>query len=268
MSGGPDLNAQEAVDRICRFCTGVLDAIAPHVPCVKIQSACFERYLWPGVEAYHRIVAEARAFGLLVIGDAKRGDIGVSADHYAAGLLADSNLTGLGKLCGSDALTINSYLGADGIEPFIDVGRKQAKGLFALVRTSNPGGDAIQALRLKDGRTVGQAMAQLIADLGSGDGLVGDSGYSLLGAVVGATKPAEAAELRRLMPQQLFLVPGFGAQGAGADDVKACFDARGEGALITASRSIIYAFNEGGDWRKAIADAAVEMKEQIAAITA
>lgn len=266
LEDGADLDAQEVVERICRFATGVLDAVAPHVPCVKIQSACFERYLWPGVEAYHRIVSEAQDFGLLVVGDAKRGDIGISADHYAAGCLADSPLTGLGKLTGPDALTINSYFGADGVNPFINVGNAQAKGLFALVRTSNPGGDALQSLRLDDGRTVAEAMAQIVADLGAG--AVGDSGYSLLGAVVGATKPAEAEALRKLMPQQIFLVPGFGAQGGGADDVKACFDDNGEGALITASRSVIYAFNDkpGEDWRKAIADAALDMKQQIAAI--
>lgn len=240
------------------FCRGVLRVVAPLVPCVKPQSACFERYGPPGVEVYRRITQEARRLGLIVVGDAKRGDIGITAEHYAAGCLADQ-----GDALGPDSLTINAYLGRDGIEPFATVARAQGKGLFALVRTSNPGGDALQALKLADGRSVAEAVADMIADLGSKD--VGKSGYSLLGAVVGATKATEAAELRRRMPQQIFLVPGFGAQGGKADDVKACFDASGGGAIITASRSILYAYEkpETDDWTGAIERATVRMRGEI-----
>ncbi|MEX2388366.1 MAG: orotidine-5'-phosphate decarboxylase [Phycisphaeraceae bacterium] len=248
------------VAAIRAFCEGVLEAVAEHVPCVKIQAACFERYRGPGFEAMFDLVRTAKRLGLLVILDAKRGDIGTSSAHYAAGLLADPD--------GADALTVNAYLGADGLEPFTEAAAAGGKGLFALVRTSNPGGDAIQGLPLQDGRTVGEAVADVVADLGSRPDYVGEKGYSLLGAVVGATKPADAKSLRDRMGQQLFLVPGFGAQGGTADDVRACFKPDGTGALITASRSVLYAYEqvEGADWQAAVADAARALNGQIAAI--
>ena len=257
--------AAERAATIGRFVEAVLDAVTPHVPCVKLQSACFERYLWPGVETYHRLIHSARQRGLIVIGDAKRGDIGISSEHYAAGCLEDTAFADFGPLPGPDALTINSYLGADAIAPFVTSAARGHKGLFALVRTSNPDSDAIQSLALADGRCVADAVAQTVAAAGDADALIGRCGYSLLGAVVGATKSQDAARLRSLMPRQIFLVPGFGAQGATADDVRACFDEQGGGALITASRSILYAFEKSTtDWQTAIADAAKQMNQQIA----
>ena len=239
------------------FCLGVIDAVAEVVPAVKPQSACFERYGAPGVAVYHRVVAHAKAAGLIVVGDAKRGDIGTSSAHYAAGLLDDPH--------GCDTLTVNGYLGGDGLEPFQEVAAAQGKGLFVLVRTSNPGGDAIQSLELKDGRTVCEAVGDVVADLGSR--CVGDSGYSNVGMVVGATKPEDAAKLRERYPQQLFLVPGFGAQGGGAEDVRACFKPDGTGALITASRSVIYAFEQGSDdWQASVAAAAQSLRDDINSI--
>ena len=254
-------DAPHAVEAIGRFVRGVLEAVRPHVPCVKLQSACFERYHWRGVKLYDDMVREARAMGLIVIGDAKRGDIGISAAHYAAGCLADDV-----DAPGPDALTVNGYLGGDSLEPLIDVAAAQGKGLFALVRTSNPGGDALQGLKLDDGRSVGEAVADLVAQ--QGEAHVGERGYSLLGAVVGATKPADAASLRRHMPRQIFLVPGFGAQGGGADDVRACFKADGTGAIITASRSVNYAFEKApeADWKQAIEAAALDLRQQIRGI--
>jgi len=261
----PDIDANQAVEAICRWVTGIYEAVAPYAACVKLQSACFERYMWPGVEAFHRLIDEAAEYDLLVINDAKRGDIGVSAAHYAAGCLSNSPLTGLGKIVGPDAITINSYLGSDSIEPFVEVAGREGKGLFALVRTSNPGSDELQTLPLADGRAVVDAVAQMIAKLGAAEEYIGECGYSLLGAVVGATKAEDAARLRDLMPQQIFLVPGFGAQGGSADDVRACFKQDGTGALITASRSIIYAHQKAPDvdWRTAVGDAAKLMNEQI-----
>jgi orotidine-5'-phosphate decarboxylase len=208
---------------------------------------------------------------LIVIGDAKRGDIGISSEHYAAGCLEDTAFADFGPLPGPDALTINSYLGADAIAPFVTSAARGHKGLFALVRTSNPDSDAIQSLALADGRCVADAVAQTVAAAGDADALIGRCGYSLLGAVVGATKPADAAILRKLMPHQIFLVPGYGAQGGTADDVKACFneDGRGaQGALITASRSVIFAHEQRDDvpWQQAVADAAADLNRQIAAI--
>lgn len=261
--------AHEAAEAFLKFSLGVLEAVRPFTRCVKPQSACFERYLWPGAKAYHDVVVEARKMGFIVIADGKRGDIGISAEHYAAGCLADAVFSDVESPLGPDALTINAYLGDDGIQPFVDIARKQGKGLFALVRTSNPGGDAIQGLTLADGRTVGEAVGGVVARLGAAEGCVGRGGFSLLGAVVGATKPRDAVRLREIMKQQIFLVPGFGAQGGSADDVKPCFHADGSGAVITASRSVLFAYDkkpENIDWRTYVADAARQMRDQVGAI--
>lgn len=253
------IDTSDPVAAIEQFCLGVIGAVADVVPAVKPQSACFERYGSPGVAVYHKVVKHAKDAGLVVVGDAKRGDIGTSSAHYAAGLLADDH--------GCDSLTVNGYLGGDGVEPFQAVAAEQGKGLFVLVRTSNPGGDAIQSLPLADGRSVSEAVGDVVAELGSG--CVGDSGYSNVGMVVGATKPADALKLRERYPQQLFLVPGFGAQGGGAEDVKACFKPDGTGALITASRSVIYAFEQGdAAWPSAISQAASLLRDEIARILA
>lgn len=254
----PDaIDKADPVAAIEAFCLGVIEAVAPVVPAVKPQSACFERYGASGVAVYHKVVAQAKDAGLIVVGDAKRGDIGTSSAHYAYGLLADPQ--------GCDTLTVNGYLGGDGIEPFQSVAAAEGKGLFVLVRTSNPGGDAIQSLELKDGRTVSEAVGDVVADLGSA--CVGARGYSNIGMVVGATKPEDAAKLRERYPQQLFLVPGFGAQGGGAEDVRACFKADGTGALITASRSVIYAFEAPDpNWQCAVTVAAEQLRDDVAGI--
>jgi len=259
------------LDAIADFSLAVLDAVESHVPAVKFQSACFERYGYEGVALYEQLSGEARRMGLSVIGDVKRGDIGTTAAHYAQATLmdppCDDDIDDEEKPAAPDAVTINSYFGLDGIGPFCDLAADRDKGVFALVRTSNPTGDDIQSLELKDGRTVAEAVAMLISAIGSDTKYIGKRGYSLLGAVVGATKPGDAAKLRGIMPQQLFLVPGFGAQGGSADDVKACFKEDGTGALITASRSITYAFESvDGDWADAVSNAAQEMKKQVAAI--
>ena len=253
----------QAVGAIRAFVEGVLEAVRAHVPCVKFQSACFERYGHEGVRAYHELVSAAAESGLLVIGDAKRGDIGISAAHYAAGCLDDLPLDGGGMLRGPDALTVNPYLGDDALEPFLEVAARSGRGLFVLVRTSNPGGDRLQNLELARGGTVAQAVARMVAEIGASS--VGRHGYSLVGAVVGATKPQDAAALRAAMPRQVFLVPGFGAQGGTADDVRACFKPDGTGAIITASRSVLFAYEKTGesDWQGAIERAAIEMKQQV-----
>ena len=261
----PAATPAQAVCAIEQYVADVLETIAPHAACVKIQSACFERYRWRGVAAYERAIDHAKKLGLIVIADAKRGDIGISAAHYAAGCLADSSSVDDPALTGPDALTINPYLGADAMEPFIESAARDGKGLFTLVRTSNPGSDALQGLRLGDGRTVGEAVAQLVAQLGADPRYLGRNGYSLLGAVVGATKAGDVAMLRSLMPQQIFLVPGFGAQGGTVDDLKPFFKPDGTGALITASRSIIYAYEktDTDDWRAAVEEATVAMRHQV-----
>jgi len=251
---GDEADPRSAVEAIRTFCAGVIEAIAAFVPCVKPQSACFERYGPAGCVVLEETIALARERGLEVILDAKRGDIGISASHYSVAVFGEDAGSDRGRRAGW--VTINAYLGDDGIRPFLESG-----GAFALVRTSNPGGDRLQSQRLADGRTVAESVAEMVAAIG--DDFVGRRGYSALGAVVGATKPADAARLREIMPRQIFLVPGYGAQGGGVDDVRACFDADGGGAIVTASRSVIYAGGDG-DWRKAVADAARRFADEVA----
>ena len=234
------------------FCLGLIEALAPIVPAVKPQSAYFEALGPDGVAVYFRVVAAAKKAGLIVIGDVKRNDIGSTAEAYAAGHL--------GAPDAPDAVTVNGYLGADGIEPFVKVARQTGRGLFVLVRTSNPSAAAIQDFASADGRKLYEHMAAQVAAIGSGDGLVGRCGYSCVGAVVGATWPQQARALRAMMPQQIVLVPGYGAQGATAADCAASFKADRTGAIVNASRSVIFAHTRKEyanlDWRQAVAAAA------------
>lgn len=233
-----------------KFTSGILRAVAGLVPCVKLQSACYERHGPDGVRVLADSMALARELGLVAILDGKRGDIGISAEHYEAALFGPMH---------ADWATVNPYLGMDTVRPFLARG-----GAFALVRTSNPGSDELQSIRTSDGSTVAQAVARLIAWTGAGH--VGKSGFSSLGAVVGATKAQDAVALRELMPQQLFLVPGYGAQGGTLEDALACFRSDGLGAIITASRSVIYAFGgDDADWISPVARAAEQFAREIRA---
>lgn len=247
-------NLQDAVNSITSFSQGVLEAVAEITPCVKFQSACYERFGHFGVKALEQLISLAKEHNLQVILDAKRGDIGISASHYAAASFEQPQQT-------SDWLTINSYFGKDGIEPFL----RNGCGAFCLVRTSNPSSDQIQSKQLDTGETVAQCVACMVAKIGSDS--VGDCGFSSLGAVVAATKPQEVAALRELMPQQIFLVPGFGAQGGTVQDIRPCFNSDGKGALITASRSVIYAFDaNNANWKTPITEAAKIFAGQIASV--
>lgn len=231
-----------------RFCEAVLDAVSDVAPCTKIQSACFERHGAEGVAALERIMSHAKSLGFEVILDAKRGDIGISATHYAAAAAAMD----------ADWVTVNGYLGEDGILPF----RNAGLGVFVLVRTSNPSGDEIQAVETSVG-TVAGVVASMVDRLGRDD--PGD--LASTGAVVGATKPEAAASLRSIMPRAPFLLPGYGAQGGGAEGVRAALDGDGGGVLVTASRSIIRAWETSdGPWRVAITDAAHRFADEIQAI--
>ena len=249
----PDtLRGRDEVAAIETFSMGVIEAVAGTVPAVKPQIAYFERYGSAGVAGYERVVSAARKAGLVVIADVKRGDIGSTAAQYAAGHLARPD--------GPDAITVNGYFGADGLAPFVEAARDHGKGLFVLVRTSNPSAREIQDFTDADGKTVFQHAAECVARIGAAEDLLGQSGYSCVGAVVGATWPDEARLLRKAMPRQLFLVPGYGAQGATAADCAASFDQGGRGAIVSASRSVIYAFGEdkyaGMEWPAAVAAAA------------
>lgn len=252
-------------DAILEFCTAVIDAVHDLVPVVKPQSACFERYGQAGIRALRRVTQAAHNRGMIVVLDAKRGDIGVSAEHYAHAAFGG----GLGRPShAADALTLNGYLGPDTIEPFLS---RAGRGVFVLVRTSNPGSDAIQAQRLADGRTVAELVADEVAALGRAPGRLGACGLNCVGAVVGATKSAEAAALRARMPETIFLVPGYGAQGGTLDDLKPMLrstaSAADSGVLVNASRSVLYPTNppnpEGSDYTAPIREAAGRFADQL-----
>lgn len=263
-----DYNDPEAaIDAIFAFTTAVLKTVAPHVPIVKFQSAYFEKYLWEGVEAYYSLVQEAQELGLLVIGDVKRGDIGSTSAAYADAHLAQSPFGDLEAHL-PDAITINPMLGMDSIEPFVKVARDEGKGLFVLVRTSNPGSADFQDVVLVDGRTWSEALADRLATVAADPPLVGSHGYSSLGAVVGATQPHTMESLRRRLPKSIFLLPGYGAQGATADMTRAAF-IDGQGAIVSASRSILYAHRDpkyasASNWSDAVLQATLAMKADLA----
>lgn len=241
----------DAPAAIQRFSLDVIDAVKPHAAAIKPQSACYERYGSKGYSALEHTCRYARDKGLTVVLDGKRGDIGVSAAHYAAAAVH----------LGAHAVTVNGYLGASAVDPFIKAGL----GVFVLVRTSNPDSDAVQSPRLEDGRTVAELLAGLVRGLGAG--AMGSCGLSSIGAVVGATKSADGQALRKAMPDQVFLVPGYGAQGGKAEDIRALLRPDGRGVLVTASRSIIYAPRTAGQtWTAAVESAARAMSAEIAAV--
>ena len=246
------------------FCIGIVDAVHDVVPAVKPQVAFFERLGPPGYAALEEVTNRARTRGLLVISDAKRGDIGSTAKAYADYHIGDDGLAGLG----ADAITVNPYLGADSLGPFVEyTGR--GKGIFVLAKTSNAGSADLQDRHI-GGQPLYDAAAGLADRVGADS--IGGCGYSAVGIVAGATYPAEVAALRRRHPRLLFLVPGYGAQGAGADDVAGCFDAAGLGAIVNASRSILFAYRQEPfsprQWAEAARAAAVSMSEHIATAVA
>jgi orotidine-5'-phosphate decarboxylase len=232
------------------FCRGIVDAVADVAAAVKPQSAFFEAHGADGVRAFWDACAYARDAGLVVIADAKRGDIGSTARAYAEAFRH------------ADAVTVNPYLGTDSIEPFLRVCREAGTGIFCLVKTSNPGSADLQDARLEDGRRVWERVAELVGSWGAG--LDGARGLSAVGAVVGATYPADLAEARRLLPRTPFLVPGLGAQGGSPGDVASAFTAAPGSALVSASRSVIYAGRASGrDWRTAAAAEASRLAHEL-----
>jgi orotidine-5'-phosphate decarboxylase len=261
---------QAAIDAIFEFTTRVLKIVAPHVPCVKFQSAYFEQFHWEGVEAYFNLIQEAAELGLIVIGDVKRGDIGSTASAYAAGHLAEPEMADSDEMATPDAITINPMLGMDTIEPFVKTAGEFGKGLFVLVRTSNPGSAELQDVKLADGRTWSEMVAEKLA--GVAEGMVGARGWSSLGAVVGATQTHTMISLRQRLPKSIFLLPGYGTQGATAEMTRHAFR-DGLGALVSASRSILYAHKDaktaakyGIDWEKCVEGAVIEMKKDLESV--
>jgi orotidine-5'-phosphate decarboxylase len=256
---------------IREFNLRLFDAITPHVPAVKVQVAFYEAFGPPGMEVFAETLREARQRGLLVIADVKRGDVELTAQAYASAYLT-SSLPGptLSPGFEADAITVNPYVGGDGVLPFVSAAQSQGKGLFILVKTSNPTAGDVQNL-LIDGLPLYERLASLVQRWGRGT--EGKRGYQAVGAVVGATYPAEAARLRDLMPHTYFLLPGYGAQGAGAADVQACFQADGYGAIVNSSRAILYAYRQQAyaafgeeHFAEAARAAVLAMKEELAAV--
>jgi orotidine-5'-phosphate decarboxylase len=257
----------EAGERVVRYFTRVIELVADDVIAVKLQLACFEALGVPGWTAYQQLIAVARAHGLLVIADAKRGDIGSTATAYARAHLASELLPGVANPLRADALTVNPLLGSDSLAPLLDVARAEQAGLFCLVKTSNPGSSEIQDLKLSSGEPLYQRLADIVAAWGAQDR--DESGYSLVGAVTGATHPALANVLRSRLANVPLLLPGIGAQGASPADLASWFDRDGLGAIVPAARAIAFAWREGPyattetHWESAVSTAARSLRESI-----
>lgn len=266
-----ELDAAAAVDAIFDFCTQTMRIVAPMVPAIKINIAFFEKYLWEGLETYYALISEADELGLEIIGDVKRGDIGHTAAAYAAAHLQNPELTGLEDTLAPDAITVNAFAGTDGIAPFADMANQQGKGIFVWIHSSNPSAGPIQDFTDANGQTMYQKLAEIVAQIADQHQRIGKSGYSNVGMVVGGTTPDVATSLRRKYEKVWFLVPGYGSQGAsGPDCVRFC-KPDGTGALINASRSIIYAYEKpkykdqfGDNWKRCIEQALIDAKVDLA----
>lgn len=260
-----------AVAAIEGFCGAVLEAVADYVPAVKINAGFFEAYYGAGLTAYFRLVARAHECGLLVIGDIKRGDIGSTAAVYARGHLADPAYADVDPAQVADAVTLAGYLGANAVRPFIDAARETGRGVYVLVRPSDPGADEIHDFG--GDMPFYRHLGQFVDRWGSAPELRGACGLSCVGAVVAPKDPASTESLRALLPHTPFLVPGYGAQGATAESCRPCFLAQAGSAVVNASRSVIFAYENpryastyGDDWRACIAAACRDFAADVARI--
>ena len=259
-------NLEGAAAAILSFNKGIIDALCGIVPAVKPQCAYYEMYGWPGMRALHDTIAYAHEKGLFVITDGKRNDIGTTMQAYAAAHLGSVDVEGERFVpFGGDALTVNGYLGSDGIDPLLSLCEKEDRGIFVLAKTSNPSSGELQNQKLEGGNTVYYTMGLMCEEWGAS--LPGKHGYSGVGAVVGATYPEQLAELRSALPGTFFLVPGYGAQGGGADDVAPAFDQKGLGAVVNSSRAILCAWQKEQcpetQYAAAAAREAVRMRDAI-----
>ncbi len=256
-----------ACEAIYQFNIGLMDALCDIVPAVKPQAAYYENLGWQGMEMLERTIAYAKSKGLFVIADIKRGDIGSTATAYAEGWLSGADIEGQTfKSFDADCVTLNGYMGSDSILPFLNAAKGEDKCAFVLVKTSNPGSGELQDIKTADGQTIYQVMGQLNEQIAAGT--EGKYGFTMTGAVTGATYPEQIQNLRTLLPRTFFLVPGYGAQGGTAEDVKYAFNEKGHGAIVNSSRGIMCAWkktgNNGLDFGEAARNAAIAMRDDIA----
>jgi orotidine-5'-phosphate decarboxylase len=255
-----------AASAICDYNCAIIDQLKNIIPAVKVQIACYEMLGIAGMTTFLRTIEYARNAGMFVIADGKRNDIGSSAAWYSAAFLGKNNCNNsMPAPFDSDFLTINPYLGIDGVQPFLEDCMQNDKGIFVLVKTSNASSAQLQDRRFADGRTLSQTIADYVEEWGAG--MRGSSGYSRVGAVVGATHPHDAALLRERMPHTFFLIPGYGAQGGTGAGIAACFDANGGGCIVNNSRGIVNAHNnpryKGMTFAAAAYAAAIEMRDDL-----
>ena len=254
-----------AAEAILTYNKAIIDAICDIVPAVKPPAAYYEMYGWQGMKALAETVAYAQEKGMVVIMDGKRNDIGSTMEAYAKAHLGATQVGSQQMAAfGSDLLTVNGYLGTDGIAPLVKVCAGQDKGIFVLVKTSNPSSGELQDQKIAD-KTIYETMGAMCEKWG--EETAHTAGYSQVGAVVGATYPEQLAEMRAKMPHTFFLVPGYGAQGGGAKDVVNAFDENGLGAVVNSSRAILTAWKKAGtdghDFAEQARKAALAMKEDI-----
>ena len=264
---GYGVGLKGACEAIYQFNVGLMDALCDIVPAVKPQAAYYENLGWQGMEMLERTIAYAKSKGLFVIADIKRGDIGSTATAYAEGWLSGADIEGQTfKSFDADCVTLNGYMGSDSILPFLNAAKGEDKCAFVLVKTSNPGSGELQDIKTADGQTIYQVMGQLNEQIAAGT--EGKYGFTMAGAVTGATYPEQIQNLRTLLPRTFFLVPGYGAQGGTAEDVKYAFNENGHGAIVNSSRGIMCAWkktgNNGLDFGEAARNAAIAMRDDIA----
>ena len=255
-----------AVEAIWQFNVGLIDALCDIVPAVKPQAAYYENLGWQGMEMLERTIRYAKEKGLFVIADIKRGDIGSTATAYAEGWLSGAPIEGqVFKSFDADCVTLNGYMGSDSIKPFLEAAKGEDKCAFVLVKTSNPGSGELQDVKAADGRTIYEVMGELNEQIAAGT--EGKYGFTMAGAVTGATYPQQIQDLRSRLPHTFFLVPGYGAQGGTAADVKYAFNEKGHGAIVNSSRGIMCAWQktggDGHDFQEAARNAAIAMRDDI-----
>lgn len=250
---GSEADNHGVCEAILAYNKALIDTLYPIVPAVKLQLACYELLGAEGLLVYSKTLKYAEEKGLITIADGKRNDIGSTAEAYALAHIAPGDFE-------ADFITVNPYLGTDGVKPFTDICEKGEKGIFLLIKTSNPSSGEFQDMFFADGRRLYEAVGDKAAEWGKG--CTGKYGYSSVGGVVGATYPEEGTALRKRLPSVFFLIPGFGAQGATADDIAGCFDKRGLGGIVNSSRAILCAYRsrKTEDFAAAAADEALSMK--------